>query len=361
MDADAEPFPYLHWAKANLGLGDRLSLGLSGAPRPEPASAVDLLDPTATWANPPASLRAALAARHGVEPEQVHLAAGTSHANFACFLAFARGGRVVSETPTYEAFQRLGAAVGAETVSVPRRPEADWRLDADALTRAVTPGTSLIALTDLHNPSGAALHPADLERVLDAADAVNAHVLIDEVYLDLDPTSRPTAALASPRVLVTSSLTKAHGLSHLRCGWVLASPEAIRRIGRWDDLVCPVLPSLPMTQALRYLPHADERLRRLRARCADRTARVDDWVRSRADVRWRRPDGGFTGFLHLGRPDRPLDGDAVAARAWAEEGVRVVPGSFFQCPAGVRISYLLEEDALRESLERLGRALDRSA
>ncbi len=360
MADDAAPFPYLRWAKAHLRFGERLNLGLSGAPHPAAGEVEGLLDPTATWPDPAGALREALGDRYGVGAEQVHLASGTSQANFACFLAFARGGRVVSETPTYEAFLRLGQAVGASTATFRRDRHRGWRIDAEALRRAVTPDTSLITLTDLHNPSGAALHPDDMNLVLEVAERADARVLVDEVYLDLDPGERSSAAHLSPRVLVTGSLTKAHGLWYLRCGWVLGAPDAIREIDRWNDLVCPALPLLSMSQALTFLPHAHERLEVVRAACDRLTRQVDQWVASRDDVAWVKPQGGFTGFLLLGRRGHPIDGDAFAERAWAEEQVRVVPGSYFQRPDGVRISYLLETDALADALEGLGRVLDRT-
>src|SRR6185503_512354 len=36
--------------------------------------------------------------------------------------------------------------------------------------------------------------------------------------------------------IITNSLTKAYGLSGLRCGWVLAAPELAQRMWRLNDL-----------------------------------------------------------------------------------------------------------------------------
>ena len=45
-----------------------------------------------------------------------------------------------------------------------------------------------------------------------------------------------TAFKLGPEFIVTNSLTKVYGLSGLRCGWVLAEPELIRKIYRLNDL-----------------------------------------------------------------------------------------------------------------------------
>jgi aspartate/methionine/tyrosine aminotransferase len=85
---------------------------------------------------------------------------------------------------------------------------------------------------------------------------------------------------------------------------------------------------------------------------------VDAWVRDRKDVWWVPPDAGFTGFVRLGTPARPLDGDRVARALFERHRVRIVPGSFFQAPAWLRLSYLLEEADLEAALAALGETLD---
>ncbi len=359
MAEDAPPFPYMRWAQANLHYGEPLMLGMSGLSRPPDAERLGLTAPVLpSGEDPERAWLGALAARLQVAPECVYATSGTSQANFLVYLTLAQGGRVVSESPAYDAFFGLGKAVGADVVPFRRDPARDWRIDPDHLRKATAPGADLLVVTDLHNPSGKRLHPDDLALLLEQAHAHDAYVLVDEVYLDLDPRDRPTAALVDERVLVTNSLTKSHGLWDLRAGWILAAPEVVSRIAAWDDLVCPRQPLLPMLEALKWMPHIDAQLARTRARCAELTDRVDAWVNTRADVWWVRPDAGFTAFLHLGTEDAPLDGDTVAERAWELARVRVVPGSFFQSPRWLRISYWLPDARLDAALAGLGQALD---
>ena len=69
------------------------------------------------------------------------------------------------------------------------------------------------------------------------AKARGARVLVDEVYLEAFYGRRPRPAFHfGDQFLVTSSLTKAFGLSGVRCGWVLADPEVVHRMWRINDL-----------------------------------------------------------------------------------------------------------------------------
>ena len=352
------PFPYMRWAKRHLTSYEPSNLGMSGVPS---VSAADLPypDDVPYWApegeRGDPELCRAIATRYGVDPEGVMLSAGTSLANFLVYLVEARGGHVAVETPAYESLLRTPEAVGA-TVAAFRRDEArGWRIDPASLEVAARAGTRLLVVTDLHNPTGARLHRDDLALLLDHAKRRDAAVLVDEIYLDLATAPARTAALADPRVIVTNSLTKAHGLGGLRVGWILAHPDRIARIAAWNDLVCPAHPVPSIVLAKRYLPQADRFLARTRSQAAARLAQTDAWVRSRRDVSWVAPAGGISGFLRL---PPGLSGDVLAEHAMKARGVRVIPGSFFQSPGHVRVSYGLAEGDLARALESLGHALD---
>ena len=92
-------------------------------------------------------------------------------------------------------------------------------------------------ITNLHNPSGAFTDNETLEAVGKIASRVDARVLVDEVYLETLFEQRPQAAFhLGNEFIVTNSLTKAYGLSGLRCGWVIAEPALAERMWRLNDL-----------------------------------------------------------------------------------------------------------------------------
>ena len=357
---EPSPFPYMRWAKAHLnGAWGPSNLGMSGVQPPTAAE-------RAAWGLPPAlgiglpraDLKARLSEASGMPPEGIHCTAGTSHANFVACLALARGGRLAVEQPAYQALPRLATAIGAAVSPVRRDPARGWRLDADSIAAAVDAGTDLFLVTDLHNPSGRRLEPEDLDRLVQAAVACDAYVLVDEVYQAFDPALPRTAALLDDRILTTNSLTKTHGLGDLRCGWILGAPEIIARIEAWDDLVHPEQPPAMLAAAAAYLPHAPARHAALRNEAAARIEQVDAWVASTEGVSWSRPHGGITGFLELAPG---IDGDRLAAHLLEHDGLRVVPGSFFDHPQAIRISYQLPPADLARALEALGKTLAREA
>ncbi|MDJ0973545.1 MAG: pyridoxal phosphate-dependent aminotransferase [Planctomycetota bacterium] len=350
-EVEGAPFPYMRWAKRYLDPHDPMSLGLSGVGAPthlDLPHLADAFDPDVH-----AAFVAAIAARYGMAPENVHRAQGSSSANFIVYQTLARGGRVAAETPAYEALHVTATAVSATLHCFERTRESGWRIDPASLDAATIDGVDLLVVTDLHNPSGKILHPDDLALLVETAERHDAYVLVDEVYLDFDPAKRPSTATKHQRIVATNSLTKCHGFGPLRAGWVLGDPDVIRRIDEQDDIVNPGSPVLPLHAALAYLPHADAELEQTRARAHAACDRVHAWVEATPGASWLRPDAGITGFIDL-----DVDGTAFATQLVEAHGVRAVPGAFFQRPRGVRVSFLLGDDELTRALDAMTTTLE---
>ena len=352
------PFPYLDFARRELvGWQGPNNLGLSGvhaanSPAAEALGVPTTPDYTDSWR----TYRAAVADRHGLAPEQVHPSAGTSHANFAACLGLARGGRMAVEQPAYEALPGIAAAIGATLTRFERDADNGWCLDAPSL-RAAAKGADLIVVSDLHNPTGKRLTEQDFALLQEIADAEDARVLVDEVYAAFDiERTIATAALRDPRFLATNSTTKVWGFGDLRAGWILGPVADIERIAAWDDLVNPMLVGSSLLAAAGVLRSDAAYLDSVRTRANARRDEVDAWVAGTPGVSWIRPDGGITGLLRIGDGAETDQGDRLAHAA-SHQGVRIVPGSFFQRPAWARLSFDVAPDELAQALAALAQTL----
>jgi histidinol-phosphate aminotransferase len=178
-------------------------------------------------------LRAALATRLGVAPEQVLTGCGSDDLLDAALRAFSGpGDRVAYAPPTFGVLPAFAAAAGALPLARPRR--ADLTLDVQALlaTRA-----AVTYLCSPDNPLGM-LHPAADVARLATGDGL---LVLDEAYAEyaggglLAPHDRVARGAAGSRnVLLLRTLSKAWGLAGLRVGYavgpaaVVAAVEAAR-------------------------------------------------------------------------------------------------------------------------------------
>jgi aspartate/methionine/tyrosine aminotransferase len=298
-----------------------------------------------------------IAARFAISPAEVVTAGGASFANHLVMAAvLSPGDEVLIEDPTYELLRSTLGYFQADLRTFERRPQAGWALEAGAVIEKITPRTRLVVLTNLHNPTGALADPATVEAIAAAADRVGALVMIDEVYLELMFRSGETrtAFRAEGNVVVTSSLTKAYGLSGLRCGWILAREDLAERMRRLNDLFA----SLPPHMAECLSVTALERLPELRVRAnrmieANRRAYAEI-LGAHSRLNQTILDQGTTVFpCVLG-----ADGDELFELLMSRFETSVVPGRFFGRPDHVRIGLAGDTVMTRAGLERISQALD---
>ena len=223
------------------------------------------------------------------------------------------------------------------------------------MEKAITPATRLVVLTNLHNPTGALIPWETLRAIGEMAQRAGARVLVDEVYLEmLFETAPPSAFSLGETFVVTSSLTKAYGLSGLRCGWILAAPELARRIWRLNDLFAATAAHPAERMSVMAFDHLAQFRERARALLATNRALLDAFLDSRADLECFRPPAGTVVFPRLpsGEPE------AFFKLLREKYETSVVPGEFFECPRHFRLGIGGDTAALRTGLERLSAALD---
>jgi aspartate/methionine/tyrosine aminotransferase len=299
-------------------------------------------------------LAEAIAKRFAVDPSCVVMpGGGCSFANHLAMAAIlSPEDEVLIEDPTYELLTSTASFLGARATAFPRSLDFGWRLDPDAAGARTTPATRLAVVTNLHNPSGA---PAAGPDVATLAELV-PFLLVDEVYRELTFGGGPatTAFREDGNIVVTSSLTKAYGLSGLRCGWILAPAPLAERMRRLNDLFGVKPPHVAERIALT----AFDRLDVLRARAASHTgpnrAAYKELLGDHPALEQILFDDATTVFPRLCHGD----GEGFVRLLNDRFETSAAPGSFFGAPDNVRIGLGGEPAATREALARLAEALE---
>jgi aspartate/methionine/tyrosine aminotransferase len=302
-----------------------------------------------------APLLEAIARLKGVTPESVVYSAGTSMANHLAMAGlFAPGEEVLIEEPTYGLLLDVAQYLGAKVRRFQRRFEDNYALDPEEVAGNLTPETRLIVITNMHNPSSALASEESLRAIGDLAQGVGARVLVDEVYLECLHHPPATSAIHfGHQFVVTSSLTKAYGLSGLRCGWILAEPKLAERMWRLNDLfaatpvhIAELLSVMAIEQIERFARRGNGLIE------ANRRAMVGA-LEGHPAIEFPTASVGTTIFPRL------RQGDVASFCEFLREEYEtsVVPGSFFERPRHFRVGLAGDVEMTREGLSRLARAL----
>jgi hypothetical protein len=346
---------YIEWAKTcsparySLATSDVLKLPLSRlSVRLED---IEISGPSGYGYAP---LQERLARRKGVPVECVVAATGTSMANHLAMAAILEpGDEVLVEHPGYEPILVAAEYLGAQVRRFHRRSESGFRVIADDVARALTQHTRLIVHTNLHNPSGVHTSERVLRQIGELASQAGAYVLVDEVYKEALFDSSDSAFHLGHNFVVTSSLTKAYGLSGLRCGWILAPAPLALRMWRLNDLFGVIPAHAAERLSVVALDHFDEIAAWARDHIAGNRALVDQFLDSRPDLETVRPSAGTIIFPRL--LSGCVDDFCVLLRGKYETSV--VPGKFFEMPEHFRLGFGGETSIVAEGLQRVAAAL----
>lgn len=293
---------------------------------------------------------------------EVTITPGATQAIFCAIQALIRpGDEVIVFDPCYDSYEPSVELAGGRCVHVPLTLPGfaiDWQRLGDALSDR----TRLIILNSPHNPSGALISAAELDRLATLIRERDIYLISDEVYehLVFDGV-RHASVLAHEelyqRAFVVSSFGKTYHVTGWKTGYVVAPPvlsAELRKVHQYVSF-CGVT---PLQWALAdFMAEHPEHVEELPAFYqAKRDLFCDLLAGSRFS--FSRAAGSYFQLVDysLIRPD--LDDLAMAEWLTREHGVAAIPVSvFYQQPPKdlrlVRLCFAKREETLAQAAEKL--------
>lgn len=263
------------------------------------------------------------------------------------------GDHVVAVVPTYQQHYSIPASIGANVTPLQLREEDNWLPDLDKLRAMVTPDTTLIAMNNPNNPTGALLTRDLLDQIASIAREADAWILCDEVYRGTDQTGDGiTASIADiyEKGISTASMSKAFSLAGLRLGWIAAPEHLIKDIIIHRDYDTISVGMIDDHFAALALENKTAILARSQRITRGNLAILSDWVDSEAHVTWVKPQSGTTALLKY---DFPIPSRTLCIDLLQETGVLLTPGAALNMEGYLRIGYANNPAILKAGLSRM--------
>jgi len=286
---------------------------------------------------------------------EVCVTAGTQEALFAVFTAYVNpGDEVLVPNPGFLSYATLARICGATPVSydldVP-----EWRVDAGALRKKITPKTKLIVVNSPSNPLGSVIDRETLQAIADMGVLVVSDEIYREIWYDAPPASMTGMG---NDVIVLNGLSKSHGMTGLRLGWILAGAELMQPIVTAHQYIATC--ASVFSQALAEMIFDDRAwneswLANMREQFAQQREAALYAMRHELDTAIEPPRGAFYAFV----PVPACESVAFAKSLATDAAVLVIPGVAFGTlgQGFVRISYAAPVDEITSGIERIGRWL----
>lgn len=287
---------------------------------------------------------------------------GATQAIFCAIHAVVRAGdEVIVFDPCYDSYEPAVELAGGvcihQSLSLP-----DFSIDWQKLADAISPRTRMIVLNTPHNPSGALIDGADLERLAALVRERDIYLLSDEVYEHLVFDGREHASVLRheelyQRAFVISSFGKTYHVTGWKTGYVVAPPNLTAELRKVHQYVS-FTGVTPLQWALaEFMAAHPEHVRELPAFYQAKRDLFCDLL-SGSRFGFTRTAGTYFQLADYSaiRPD--LDDVAMAQWLTREHGVASIPISvFYQSPPAnlrlVRFCFAKQEETLRQAAERL--------
>jgi len=178
-------------------------------------------------------LRQAIAAWHGVRPDQVFAANGSNEVLQTLLLAYGGPGRrVVTFEPTYQLHGHIARVTGAEVVEGDRG--SDFAIDADSAAELVTTARPAVTfLCSPNNPTGRVEAPGLVRRLLGIVPGL---LVVDEAYAEFSDWTALDLIDDDVPLCVVRTFSKTWSMAGVRLGYLVGPPWVVETL---DKVVLP--------------------------------------------------------------------------------------------------------------------------
>jgi aspartate/methionine/tyrosine aminotransferase len=298
-------------------------------------------------------LREAIAEMHGVSAECVQIVTGASEALLVLmWLAAEPGANVILPRPGFTTFSALPESLGIETRFYSLRKENNFSIDVEEIMKLADERTNLILVNSPHNPTGATMSDAEMERLHEFTSTRGIQLVSDEVYHPIYHGRETQSASQLPQATVVHDFSKAFSLPGIRTGWMIEH-DPKRRERYWNARAYFSISNNSAGEKLAEIAmrRRDVVLRKTHEAARQNLEHLDRFMAGhRETLGWVRPQGGMTAFPWLvsGENARPF------CQAAAERGVLLAPGDCFDAASHFRLGFAATGDEFPAALDRLG-------
>jgi aminotransferase len=270
------------------------------------------------------------------------------------------GDEVILPSPTYSTHIRQVVIASGKPVMVPTIEDEGFKLDIEAIRRAITPRTRAVMYCSPSNPTGTVFSEQELRQLAEVCLEHNLMIITDEayeyfVYDGLRHFSMASIPEMRKHVITCYTFTKTYAMTGWRIGYVHADPELIPHIGKAHIPFAICAPVVSQYAALAALQGPQDCVRMSSEHYLAMRNLMCERLDSLSSVfTYHKPGGSYLMFPRI-LPDEGQDSTAFCKRLLSEGRVSTTPGVAFG-PTGqghLRLSFCVSEEEINKAFDRM--------
>ncbi len=305
------------------------------------------------------------------KPSQISVGTGGKQVLYNALLATLNpGDEVIIPTPCWVSYADIVQLGGGVPVFVKTTMEQGFRLQPEALEKAITPKTKWFLFNSPSNPTGAAYSAADIKKLTDVLlKHPHVWVMTDDMYEHLiyDGLKFATPAEVEPalydRTLTVNGLSKAYCMTGWRLGYAGGPESLINAMRKLQSQSTSNPTSITQWAGVEALNGPQDFIAENNKVFVKRRDLVVSMLNQAKGISCPKPEGAFYVYPScadaIGKTTAKgktitNDEDFVTALL-EEEGVACVHGAAFEGSPAFRISYATATEVLEEACKRIQR------
>jgi len=283
-------------------------------------------------------------------PEHVIVTCGAKDAIYEAMEAVLNpGDETILLTPAWVSYEPCVQIAGGKIVKHAVNTKS-FQLD-DSLLERVNDKTKMIVVNSPSNPSGAVFNLKSMKLVADICQDSDIFAMSDEIYEKL-VYGRKHISLAAiddmaQRTITVNGFSKSYAMTGWRLGYAVAPKDIIRQMSKVQQHSVSQAATFAMWGAVAALEGDQTCVKEMRDEF-DRRRKYMIPELNRMGYETAPADGAFYAFVQV-----PGDDLKIADRWLVEGHVATTPGSAFDAPGWIRLSYAASMEKLVEAMQRI--------
>lgn len=265
---------------------------------------------------------------------------------------------VIIPAPYYVNYVQMVSLCHATPVIIDN-PEADeLSFNIEDVEAAITSKTRAIIINTPANPSAKLIPQAKIKALAEIAKKYNLVVISDEVYKCLIYGDEPFKSIVAldgmrERTILINSLSKEFCMTGYRIGYVLAPEEVIATMTKLQENVAACAPLPSQYAAIEALSGKGDYSSHMVNVFRSRRDILVEGIRSIPLLRCNEPEATF--YLMVDISQTGMKSEEFAIELLKAVHVALVPGIAYgkSCDNYVRIAFTLEDNKIREGIQRI--------
>ena len=300
-----------------------------------------------------------------VAREQVVVSCGAKHSVYNTMMTLLDpGDEVILIAPYWMTYADQIRLAGGVPVVIKTRAENGFVPTYDDLKAAVTGRTKAILINSPCNPTGAVLPRESIKEIAALALRRGLWVIADEIYerLIYGEEHQSIAALGADiakQTITIGGCSKTYSMTGWRIGFAAAPVEIAKAMSNFQDQVTSNPTSFAQKGAIAAFNLPGEAVESMRTEFLARRDLIVGLLRAIPGLQTPEPRGAFYAFPDFssylgGKVASDLD---LAAFLLEDAKVATVPGSVFEGPGHLRLSYAASRENIEKGVARIAESL----